>query len=398
MAKKLSSSTSVTEIARRNFVRGVMATAATPLLSSSVFSACQGGKATVQRQKTETALDQALDLIFSTGRDHRGSSHVPMVAETLIALGRPDVVLPWVERNYLNSGDGKSPQDFQRQKDLSNQNWRAALGEENRRADWVDFFTRQIGESNWKSALKEWVPRLTPGIAAFAAHGVIRTAHAVRSLEASEAGQRKRELAEGLGLWAATYQPLPEAPATKRGTLKPSEAIRQLEHIPLELIRRGNIVMALSSLEDFPPFASAINRVDTTIETSRFLADLTETFAAVYLANARDFASMITLVHAVTGASAIRLLLPYVNTETKTSLLRYGWQLAAGIYAIRGRTAPGEGPKTTPPGKEELIERAVKNGNSHPIKFTEACLREYALNPKPVYLIAALHATENMRG
>ena len=38
---------------------------------------------------------------------------------------------------------------------------------------------------------------------------------------------------------------------------------------------------------------------------------------------------------------------------------------------------------------EDLIDSAVATGDEHAIKFTEACLREHALNPKPVYLAAA---------
>jgi hypothetical protein len=34
----------------------------------------------------------------------------------------------------------------------------------------------------------------------------------------------------------------------------------------------------------------------------------------------------------------------------------------------------------------------------HTIKFTEACLREYALNPKPVYLVAARDIAERVGG
>ena len=32
---------------------------------------------------------------------------------------------------------------------------------------------------------------------------------------------------------------------------------------------------------------------------------------------------------------------------------------------------------------------AVKYGDTHVIKFTEACLREWKVNPVPAYLIAA---------
>ncbi len=39
-----------------------------------------------------------------------------------------------------------------------------------------------------------------------------------------------------------------------------------------------------------------------------------------------------------------------------------------------------------------LIALAVETGDDHAIKFTDVCLREYALNPNPVYLAAARHA------
>jgi len=45
-----------------------------------------------------------------------------------------------------------------------------------------------------------------------------------------------------------------------------------------------------------------------------------------------------------------------------------------------------------------LIDRAVVAGGAHTIKFTEACLREYALHPKPVYLVAARDAAERVGG
>jgi hypothetical protein len=45
---------------------------------------------------------------------------------------------------------------------------------------------------------------------------------------------------------------------------------------------------------------------------------------------------------------------------------------------------------------DALIDRAVASGGAHTIKFTEACLREYALNPKPVYFVAARDAAERV--
>jgi hypothetical protein len=45
--------------------------------------------------------------------------------------------------------------------------------------------------------------------------------------------------------------------------------------------------------------------------------------------------------------------------------------------------APESALKSRPGGQ------AHRRGDEHSIKFTEACFREYALNPKPVYILAA---------
>src|SRR5215472_1957020 len=69
----------------------------------------------------------------------------------------------------------------------------------------------------------------------------------------------------------------------------------------------------------------------------------------------------------------------------------------AAIYAWYSTTPPAT-LDLTPPTEdpETLIDRAVAAGGAHTIKFTEVCLREYALHPKPVYLVAARDAAERV--
>ena len=55
------------------------------------------------------------------------------------------------------------------------------------------------------------------------------------------------------------------------------------------------------------------------------------------------------------------------------------------IYLRNGRIVHAELGGVT--GEEAVY--ALATGDEHAIKFTEACLREHALNPKPVYLAAA---------
>ena len=55
-------------------------------------------------------------------------------------------------------------------------------------------------------------------------------------------------------------------------------------------------------------------------------------------------------------------------------------------------TTSGGDPDDWERGKGILIDRAVATQDEHAIKFTEACLREHAFNPKPLYLQAARDA------
>ncbi len=343
-------------------------------------------------------IDEALEMLARTGPEFGPglSNHGPMAAEALLVLDRADAVIPWVER-YRR----RLQPEPQARNPISRREWREALGDIGRVADWVAFFERELAQGPWREAVARWAPRLAPGLAAAATHGVIRTGHAVRSLESSETPLRLKELALALALayWAARYLTLPGAPSGGVGGLSLGQALRRLE--PLSPPRLGTprprlITEWLARLDGQPEFAGAIDLVDAAGDPSRFLSDLTETFAGVYLANAHT-GHVIGFIHAVTGPRALRLLLPYLPPEAVPAVLRYGWQAAAGMYAAMGEKpdpgavlAPGES-------SDDLIEQAVATGDEHAIKFTEACLREHALNPRPVYLAAAKHAIEALR-
>jgi hypothetical protein len=334
------------------------------------------------------AMEAALELLEKTGPEYAGrlANHGPMAAEALVELSRPDAVVPWVEqyrKRLREHPSGTLPIDAK--------DWREALGDNDRVGDWIVFFRREVAERPWKTVLAEWTARLSPGVVAAAFHGAIRTAHAVRSLETAETPARRRELAEGLGYWAATYNALPEAaaPAKPPPGRKPSQAIAGVPILPPDRrISYGNITERLNPLDQFPPFATVADAVDSSGEASAFLSDLTETFASVYLASAAP-GNIITFIHGVTGPAAVRTLLPYVSPEERTRLLRYTWQACASFYSSTGGKTVPRLPSNAAPSREEQVDRAIATGDEHAIKFTEACFREHALNPKPVYLYAA---------
>jgi hypothetical protein len=331
-------------------------------------------------------IDDALEILEGTGPEFAGglSNHGPMAAEALVTLGRGDAVIPWVERYRTRLQDHPSPGSA-----VDAENWRESLGRGDRIGDWIAFFDRQLAEAPWEQVLDTWVEHFAPGIIASATHGVIRTGHAARTLSQGETPLRLHELAEGLGYWGARYMLLPGAPSPAGGSLRPSDAVTHVELLPDEQrLMRNTITKGLAGLQDFPPFASAIDLVDTSGDASDVLSDLTETFARVYLANSR---LVIHFIHAVTGPSAVRLLAPHVRPETASLALRYAWQAGAGLYSAFAIAQPAV-VEPHPFDWEDIIDRAVATNDEHAFKFAEACLREHKVNPSPAFPAAAADA------
>ena len=345
-----------------------------------------------------SALDEALEILEPYGPEYHGglTNHGPMAVEALCALGRADTVIPWVDK-YRK---GLEPRSLPTGR-ISAQAWRDLLGRESLVADWMAFFQNEMRERPWREVLTTWVPRLAGGLIAAAAHGPIRVGHAARGLAHADTAQRRRELAEGLGYWAATFHVLPGRAAvqsSRTGDL-PSKMISTLQVLPLE--QRGNFALisqALAQLEAFTPFANILDLVDSSGDGSAFLSDLTATFARAYLANAKSVLSTIVFVHSVTGPSALRPMLPYLSARDAAVALRYGWQAAAALFTVYGLTVAPKNCFASPSyDREDLVARAIESGDEHAIKFTEVCLREYELNPQPEYLLAAHHASGMLR-
>jgi hypothetical protein len=336
-------------------------------------------------------IDEALQILTSYGPDLQNgmTSHAPMAVEALCALGRPAAVMPWLER-YRS---GMLPAPAQRTA-ITPSNWRDALMHADRTADWKAFFAAELKQAPWATVLDEWVNRLAPGICASAAHGVIRVGHAVRSLAQAETALRRSELAEALGYWAANYQELPTRDAQRNGSLSPSEAILQVPVVPPERrVFHGSIVSSLIGLNDFAEFAPVIELIDSGGDLSKLVQQMGETFTHVYLANAHDFLTSIVFVHGVTSVAALGHIAPYVSEATARRAARYAWQASCALYSAFGRPSgsgfPVEG---EPHDRDALIDSAVRHGDEHVIKFTEACLALDAAQPAPAFSAAVRSA------
>jgi hypothetical protein len=336
-------------------------------------------------------LDEVLDEFARRGPEFGPglSNHGPMAAEALVALGRDDAVAPWSEW-YVAKLDG--PPDARNP--IARDEWREALGDIRRAGDWSAYFARELAERPWQEALDLWVARLSPGIMAGATHGILRTAHAVRSLGRGETPYRMRELAEGLAYWAARYQELPSSEEARPVAGGVQAALAGVELVDARVPRRGLIFNVVKSVET-TDFAPVIGRVDVSVEVDAFVGDVTRTFVRRYLAHADTAA--IAFVHTVTAPSALRILAPHLSEPTMRSAMRYAWQACASIYAAYGGHGSVEPHMDVEYRQDDLIDRAVAARDEHAIKFTEACLREHALSGDRAFLVAADDAVRRLR-
>jgi hypothetical protein len=349
---------------------------------------------------TNDALDEAYERLHLTGPEFGGdeegnhglSNHGPMAVEVLVRRGHEVDVPRWVDRYVPRLAELPKASDR-----IGEENWRDALGNGKRIGDWTTYFTGQVAEGPWREVLATWWPRLLPGIAAGATHGVIRVGHAVRTLLAGNEGPAAvTELAHGLAFWAGRWRPLPGS-AAPAGTLGAAAALSAVPHLPDQ---RGVIASRIPKLADLGGWAAAVTSLrpaadDTEVETR--LTDLIDAATVRYLAHGHG--SPVLLVHTATAPNAVLHTLPALPRALWAPSLAAVWSASAAIVAMYEPAAaaprdqlPGA-PDATDPAAEAL-ERAAAHGDEHVIKFTDTAAEVYARTGDPDALAAAVHASQ----
>src|SRR5262249_4054885 len=297
--------------------------------------------------------------------------------------GRDDVVVAWARR-YRQKLDAMPPPSSP----ISAEGWSQVLGANDWFADWVAFFCVQMAEAPWRTVFREWIGRLLPATPSAGGHGLIRTAHALRALSDAETPLRVEELGVALAYWAAYYRTFSSTPHLV-GTLDLGDALLRIPlflsgearpGMPREVYLR---VMQAHREE----FSEAVDRAAEPESIEDALSSLTETGARLYLMNPSN--QPLVLLHTGPVSAAVRMLLPHLTSELNKTALAYVWQNVAATAAAYADVRPPKRDDWLPQDELELIEHSVATDDPHAIKFTEACIREYRLNPQPIYLAAA---------
>jgi hypothetical protein len=298
------------------------------------------------------AVNTALDRLRTTGF-YIGdffANHGPMAAEALAKLGYCDEVDGWVDSNLAHRDHTLLPKPREPIGD-----WRSALGDRNRGGDWVQLFRQQLAEAPWRDVLRTSWPKLLPGCIGSLTHGLIRTAHAVRSLRETDQPSELQidELARALAFWATSFTALGTDPG---------------EHDDL---------------------------ADTAVD--RALSELTAEYAGHYAFTKPSFP--VPLIHTITAPAAMRLLLQDLPDELHAPSLRTMAQVNREVFArFGGQRASGDAEAVeTDRTFAGLAAEALDIGDEHAIKICEAAMRENTVNPDPRYLSAASTAVDLIR-
>src|SRR5215471_117961 len=279
---------------------------------------------------TTPALDEAYERIAAASFELPNGfvNHGAMACEALAMLDCADDIDSWARRFARAGGVKVEPHasaDFE---------WRHALGAYDRLPEWIGYFTRAIDDEGWAGVAETWVPRLMPALRTALFHGAIRTAHAVRAIDAADTAPRRGELARALGYWAACYQA--GQPAGPQGPADDPQAA---------------VVRAAGD------------------GARRY-------FARPYILN----------LHGVTGAMAVQILIGHIPATAGPAALA---QVHAEHAALYARVEPVDEPHPASPPGGALTAAAVHSLDPHQVKLVEACRRGLAATGDPAFAAAA---------
>jgi hypothetical protein len=344
-------------------------------------------------------LDEAYERLHATGPEFDGwlSNHGPMAAEAMVRHGHAGTVHRWLD-GYM-----RRLEEVPRGTAAIGQDWREALGNPRRVADWTAYFQRQVTGEPWRQVLGTWWPRLLPGVAAAATHGVIRVGHAVRALLADgDDSVHVAELAHALAYWAARWQPVPGAaiilPAAGGGS--ECSVADALAGVPRIADQSGGVRERLGRLADLPGWPAALAAPgipESAAEIESALAGLADAGVLRYLRYGHG--NGIMLVHSATAPGAVLRTLPALDAELWAPSLAASWAAAAALTAVYAPAAPAAdtdlpGPPAGMNAAEDAFARAVDHGDEHVIKFADSAADAYVRTGNPAALAAAARAAD----
>lgn len=277
------------------------------------------------------------------------SSHLPMALVALHRLGADEARLQAFADRYGR----RLPPALPARPWPAGDDWTGRLGDFSAWPAYRGLFTDWLAAEGAEAVLRQALPRLMPGCAAVAFHGVIRVAYAV---QAGPPG----ELADSLAYWASRYLPLGALPARPGRVADPQPLLRRLR---AGASTRPLIALRMADAARSPALQTEIARLAIDGQTLQRLARL----SALAHAGSGNF----TALHLLTACHAMRVLQGFIDQPLPA--LRWFWQAwATGVAAAGMRALPAV--PLLP--WSRIVPAALASHDEHLIKLVDSCRAE----------------------
>jgi hypothetical protein len=250
--------------------------------------------------------------------------------------------------------------------------WRSRLGQPEAWAAYRDLFAQWLVHEGAGDVLAQTLPVLMAGCGAAAFHGLIRTAYAVQAAH-------RQELADALAYWACRWLDLGDGADDSATEADPAAVLRQLP-VPRHPLPGDLIFQRMQAVAAQRGFGAGVARLRVDADT---LPRLARGAAELYAASGN-----FTVLHLVTSAHALRVLLPFIEEEAHAAVRAY-WRAVAAAWAASG-AAPL--PPVPPLPWQQIVARALASDDDHVIKLVDSCREQQAALGGDVWQRAATRA------
>jgi Questin oxidase-like len=302
------------------------------------------------------------------------SNHLPMALAALARLGASDERLAEFAERYARRLHAAPPTVPWPAGDA----WRACLGEPAAWPRYRALFRDWIANEGAPEMLAQALPVLMQGAGAAAFHGPIRAAYALAANHADE-------LADALAYWACRWFSCGNADG--RGAVDDPARVFAAFDLARELPPQPLISQRMAAAAAHPRFAPIADALH--IDARRTLPRLAQLAAERYAAGA-DF----TVLHLVTSAHAMQVLLPWLDENDRLpALAHYARACAAAWAALPPREPPLPAAPVLP--WDEIVARVIESDDEHAIKLVDSGRELEAALGGAVWHLAASRASSH---
>jgi hypothetical protein len=290
---------------------------------------------------------------FSASYGGGNANHLAMALVALDRLGASDERL----REFVSVYERQLRLKPAAEPPLPNDDWNEAMGKRELETTLAKKFASGLAAKGREALLREVVPRLTPGIASEAFHGLIRTAYAVDSGDDAD-------IPNALTSWVIGYGELGQLDEPRFDSARDAfAAMNADERFPKELPGRSitGRIARIVAIPAFDEYCASIKALE--------LGDLARIAVLLFLGTG-DF----TVLHLVTACHATRVLKPYLGADAVDHLAIA--MLAA--YASIGRPDFDADRQAEPNVSDwkTLVARAIPSNDEHDLKLVYSCRQE----------------------